>query len=165
VWTVDQDINKRGFYIDMASNAPIREMLKRYETELLSSMERLTDGEVRTPRQIDKMKKWLAGCSVYIANLQKPTVEEVLEQNIPEKARKVLKIRQQLGKSSTAKFQAMVEVVGDDQRAETSFCMGEPQQGAGQGKKSNPKIWSVVHMRQMRSMMYLKRLNNRILTG
>ena len=52
-----------------------------------------------------------------IPNLQKATVEEYLQRgDLPDDARKILKIRQQLGKTSIKKYVAMDTAKGADDR-------------------------------------------------
>lgn len=60
------------------------------------------------PNSTAQLLSWLASQGVPLPNLQKATVEEALgQEGIPADARRALQIRQQLGKTSIKKYQAM----------------------------------------------------------
>ena len=69
------------------------------------------------PNSATQLQQWLSGKDVDIPNLQKATVEEYLQrENLPDDARKILEIRQQLGKTSIKKYVAMDTAKGADDR-------------------------------------------------
>ena len=59
------------------------------------------------PNSDKQLSAWLEDNGVLVENLQKATVTELLEGEIPDTARRVLEIRQQLGKTSIKKYEAM----------------------------------------------------------
>ena len=68
------------------------------------------------PNSTAQLLAWLKDSGLDIPNLQKATVEEVLKNNISSGPRRVLEIRQQLGKTSIKKYVAMETAKGDDDR-------------------------------------------------
>lgn len=69
------------------------------------------------PNSATQLQQWLSGKDVDVPNLQKATVEEYLQrEDLPDDARKILEIRQQLGKTSIKKYVAMDTAKGADDR-------------------------------------------------
>lgn len=110
----------------------------RVDTELIEgalaidniSTQKLTDEAYQitrldNPNSPGQLQQWLkASEGVEIPNMQKATVENALKrENLPDEARRVLEIRQQLGKTSVKKYTAMETAkCGDDRiRGLTQF--------------------------------------------
>ena len=69
------------------------------------------------PNSTSQLQQWLAEQGVQLDNLQKATVEETLtRETLPKKARRILEIRQQLGKTSVKKYTAMETAKCEDDR-------------------------------------------------
>lgn len=92
----------------------------RVDTELISgalyvrqmSAGRLMDEAIDitslgNPNSDKQLSAWLEDNGVLVENLQKATVTELLEGELPDTVRRVLEIRQQLGKTSIKKYEAM----------------------------------------------------------
>lgn len=92
----------------------------RVDTELISgalyvrqmSAGRLMDEAIDitglgNPNSDKQLSAWLEDNGVLVENLQKATVTEMLEGELPDTVRRVLEIRQQLGKTSIKKYEAM----------------------------------------------------------
>lgn len=92
----------------------------RVDTELISgalyvrqmSAGRLMDEAIDitglgNPNSDKQLSAWLEDNGVLVENLQKAIVTELLEGEIPDTVRRVLEIRQQLGKTSIKKYEAM----------------------------------------------------------
>lgn len=92
----------------------------RVDTELISgalyvrqmSVGRLMDEAIDitglgNPNSDKQLSAWLEDNGVLVENLQKATVTEMLEGELPDTVRRVLEIRQQLGKTSIKKYEAM----------------------------------------------------------
>lgn len=139
IWRVDQAVNERGVAIDLESITGIIDTLRTHEKALLQRMAQLTGGMVESPRQVAKMTSWLAGNGVIAENLQKHTVVELLQGDMPGNVRQVLEIRQSLGKASTAKFQAMLDRADDDGRARALFLYHAASTGRYGGKAIQPQ--------------------------
>jgi len=122
VWFLDQRINQRGVHIDLDNVKAIVGTLATHESKLLARMFKLTDETVKSPRQTDKLKEWLKTKGVFINDVQKQTIAELLDRKgLSDEVKEVLQIRQALGKASTSKFGAMLNRVQEDQRCRALF--------------------------------------------
>ncbi|BFK93030.1 DNA polymerase [Blautia producta] len=102
----------------------------RVDTELIEGAlaidtictDRLTEEAVRltrlgNPNSATQLLDWLSKSEAELPNLQKATVEEALQRDdIPGTVRRVLEIRQQMGKTSIKKYVAMDTAKGADGR-------------------------------------------------
>lgn len=69
------------------------------------------------PNSTGQLLQWLTEQGVQMDNLQKATVEETLGQDtLPQNVRRILEIRQQLGKTSVKKYAAMQTAKCEDDR-------------------------------------------------
>lgn len=69
------------------------------------------------PNSTGQLLQWLTEQGVQMDNLQKATVEETLGQDtLPQNVRRILEIRQQLGKTSVKKYTAMQTAKCEDDR-------------------------------------------------
>jgi DNA polymerase len=71
---------------------------------------------LNNPNSTAQLLEWLQGKGVKVNNLQKATVAELLEGNNPSPVRRMLEIRQQLGKTSIKKYVAMDAARGEGDR-------------------------------------------------
>lgn len=129
---LDQEINDRGIAIDMTvvKNAIAFDELSK--ERLMNSMKELTGLE--NPNSVVQMKEWLASKGVDADSLDKAAVKELL-QTVPDDVAEVLKLRQQLAKSSIKKFQAMENAVCNDSRARGMFMFyGANRSGRWSGR-------------------------------
>ena len=111
---VDQNINDRGILIDevlVDSAIKLDEILR--EENMDRSIE-LTGLE--NPNSPLQLKEWLNKKGLEIDSLAKKDVEAALK-NAEGDIKKVLKLRQELSKSSVRKYDAMKNVKGKDNRA------------------------------------------------
>lgn len=114
LWQMDIMMNAFGVKVDT-------DLIKGALTIDSISTEKLTDEAVQitglsNPNSPAQLLPWLDQQGVGLQNLQKATVEEALAGELPETARRVLEIRQQLGKTSIKKYVAMDTAKGDDGR-------------------------------------------------
>lgn len=117
LWSVDQIICDRGIRIDR----PFVEKIVAYDAErqeaLKAEARELTG--LDNPNSLQQLKLWFIrnGASALGSNLSKGTVEAALRVNMyPPRVRRVLQIRQALGKTSTKKYTAMLNSACDDDR-------------------------------------------------
>lgn len=107
VWLLDQYMNQSGIAIDrdavLGAIALAGEAGRRYTAELST----LTDGEITSPNQVARIREYLVSeCGLHMESLAAPVIRETLESGIDSKARRILKIRQLAGKTSTKKLAA-----------------------------------------------------------
>lgn len=120
------EMEERLWQMDVRMNA----FGVRVDTELISgaltidgiSTQELTGEAVgitglTNPNSTSQLLQWLAEQGVHMDNLQKATVEETLaRETLPQNVRRILEIRQQLGKTSVKKYTAMETAKCEDDR-------------------------------------------------
>ena len=115
---IDQEINDRGILLDMdvVTNAIKFDAFSK--ARLIGTLKDKT--ELENPNSVTQMKDWLISKGVETDSLDKKAVIELLK-TVPSDVADVLKLRQQLAKSSVKKYQAMQNSVCSDGRARGMF--------------------------------------------
>lgn len=114
-WFLDQTINDRGVMIDvnLARNASIID--NQYKQGLVEELKNLIG--LSNPNSVMQLKQWLYDeTGLRLSSLDKESVTQLLSSVSSEKAKRVLYIRQELGKTSTKKYKSMLECVCADNR-------------------------------------------------
>lgn len=117
LYVADQLVNDVGIPIDRQ----LAEAAVRLETEAKAKLEErlqhITSGRVTAGREVEKMLAFLADLGVVLEDLRAATVTKALTKTKPGTiAHEVLRIRQDLARASTAKYQAMLDRADDDDR-------------------------------------------------
>ena len=121
VWNeyhLDQEINDRGIMLDMevVKNAIRFDAFSK--ARLMGTLKEKT--ELENPNSVTQMKDWLINKGIETDSLDKKSILELLK-TVPEDVADVLKLRQQLAKSSVKKYRAMESSVCSDGRARGMF--------------------------------------------
>lgn len=116
LWTVDQEICDRGIRIDK----PFVESIVRYDEQrqqMLKDEAREITG-LTNANSVTQLKQWFYahGAQALADDMSKATVSWALKFYKDPDVLKVLRIRQALGKTSTKKYQAMLNSVCHDDR-------------------------------------------------
>ncbi|WP_353852794.1 DNA polymerase [Dehalobacter restrictus] len=115
---LDQEINDRGIKVDMGFVKQAISVDEISHEKLMSAMQQMT--ELDNPNSVQQMKGWLSENGLETDTLGKKAVAELLK-DAPEHLAEVLKLRQQLAKSSVKKYTAMENAVCADSRARGMF--------------------------------------------
>lgn len=115
---LDQEINDRGIKVDMDFVKQAIAMDEISHEKLMSAMQEIT--ELDNPNSVQQMKGWLSENGLETDTLGKKAVAELLK-DAPKHLAEVLKLRQQLAKSSVKKYTAMENAVCGDSRARGMF--------------------------------------------
>lgn len=121
-WQMDVRMNAYGVRIDRELISGVLQINARSELELTEEAIQITGLE--NPNSVAQLKSWLEvqianelATEVQIPDLAKGTVSTLLSRNdIPASVRRVLEIRQQLGKTSIKKYVAMESARCEDDR-------------------------------------------------
>ena len=114
LWALDARINERGVMIDTELVASAIEVDQAFTAEHSAEMQRLTG--LDNPNSVAQLKTWLEAVGVSCESLSKTTVAE-LKTSVPDPTiRRVLELRQLLGKTSTTKYKAMTAAACEDRR-------------------------------------------------
>ena len=115
---LDQEINDRGIKVDMDFVKQAIAVDDISHEKLMSAIQQMT--ELDNPNSVQQMKGWLSENGLETDTLGKKAVAELLK-DAPEHLAEVLKLRQQLAKSSVKKYTAMENAVCADSRARGMF--------------------------------------------
>ena len=114
VEVLDARINERGVLTDIelaeAAVAVDAELSERNRTE----MQQLTG--LDNPNSVAQLKSWLEAVGIYVDSLNKATVAELLGKVTDRTVRRVLQLRQLMGKTSVKKYQAIMDAACEDHR-------------------------------------------------
>jgi DNA polymerase len=123
LWCLDQRINQRGVMLDMPAVESAFNFIEKVTGDLTERLQEITEGQVKTATQRDKMMKWFAENNLPLPNLQKETIEDLLTEAdrgnldyLDKKVIEAVRIRAELSKASTAKLTKMKETVSGDDR-------------------------------------------------
>lgn len=114
VWALDARINERGVQVDTELAEAAIAVDEAFTTDHSAEMQRLTG--LDNPNSVTQLKDWLETVGVRVDSLNKATVSDLLATVPDPTTRRVLELRQQLGKTSTKKYQAMIAAACADDR-------------------------------------------------
>ncbi|MBO5917245.1 MAG: hypothetical protein J6Q14_00555 [Oscillospiraceae bacterium] len=114
VWALDARINERGVLVDLDLARAAIDVDDAFKTEHLEEMTQLTG--LDNPNSVAQLKDWLETVGVFCESLNKETVADLRKKATDPTTRRVLELRSLLGKTSTKKYEAMVNAAGADSR-------------------------------------------------
>lgn len=114
VWALDARINERGVRIDTKFVAVAIDMDGTCRERHMTEMQRLTGLE--NPNSVAQLKDWLETAGMSADSLNKAAVLEMKDKATDPTTRRVLELRQQLGKTSVTKYEVMQNAVCADGR-------------------------------------------------
>ena len=115
LYAIDQAINDRGVLldIDLVQNAVKADTIGK--ARLNEEAMRLTG--LSNPNSVSQLKAWLSeAIGISLDSLTKKDLPEILAATTDQRVRRVLQIRAEMGKTSNAKYQAMLDCVCPDGR-------------------------------------------------
>jgi len=119
-WETDIAINARGVGVDKAFVERAIALWSGTQLSLLREATELTGLE--NPNSVAQLTGWLEQRLGYrLPGLTKESVETLLSGGIDDNARRMLEIRQELGKTSLKKYNAITEAICDDGRLRGLF--------------------------------------------
>ena len=115
-WETDLRINSRGVAVDMDLVHGALNIANSSRDKLMNEAIKITGLE--NPNSVSQLSSWLeTETDEKIYDLRKDTVAQMLKQRlVTGAAERILQIRQELGKTSTKKYDAIETAVCDDQR-------------------------------------------------
>ena len=114
VWCLDARINERGVLVDRDFAEAAIAVDDAFREEHTAEMQQLT--RLDNPNSVAQLKEWLEMVGVSVDSLNKATVADLRKEVPDPTTRRVLELRQLLGKTSTKKYQAMTSAAGKDDR-------------------------------------------------
>ena len=114
VWALDARINERGVRVDTQLAEAAIAVDEAFTAEHAAEMQRLTG--LDNPNSVAQLKDWLETVGVQVDSLSKATVADLHKTVTDPATRRVLELRQLLGKTSTTKYKAMTAAACADGR-------------------------------------------------
>ena len=114
VWALDARINERGVLVDMDLAQAAIAVDEAFKAEHTDELQRLTG--LDNPNSVAQLKGWLEGVGLSCESLNKATVADLKKVATDPTTLRVLELRSLLGKTSTKKYEAMVNAAGTDHR-------------------------------------------------
>lgn len=114
-WETDLLINARGVAVDMDFCEGALELGETIRAQLTDEAVQLSG--LQNPNSVKQLARWLsAETGDDITSLRKETIKELLGRDNADHIQRMLEIRQELGKTSTKKYDAIEAAVCDDGR-------------------------------------------------
>ena len=154
----DQEINDRGILLDMSlvKNAIDFDALSK--DALISALKEKT--KLENPNSVLQMRDWLEANGIETDTLDKKAIADLIK-TVPSDVADVLKLRQQLAKSSVKKYQAMENAACSDMRARGMFQFyGANRTGRWAGRLIQLQNLPQNHMNDLKQARELVRLGD-----
>lgn len=105
LWELTVKMNTRGLPIDYEAVEKIKEYLSEYVKNSAHKVLDLTDGCISTVNQVQKIKDWCFDQDYPMENLTADSVKKAIaDPGCPSHVKQMMLLRQELGRSSTAKY-------------------------------------------------------------
>jgi len=136
LWLLDQRMNWSGVKIDRPAVFAALEHLSHLKEHFVGVITAMTGGEVTSFKQYAKLSQWCSFNGEPMDSVSKDAVyKKLLDPFMDEKVREVLSISQEAGKSSTAKYEALIQMSNtDDWRARGHLLYHGASTGRWTGK-------------------------------
>jgi DNA polymerase len=137
LWELDQRVNDYGVLLDRELVTRAIDCNRCITAKLSAESQGLTGLE--NTNSVAQVKDWLQGEGLACYSLTKATMADMLETCDDPEIRRVLELRQEMGKSSVAKYAKMQGAVNDGDRIRGLFqYYGAPRTGRWSGNLVQP---------------------------
>ena len=156
VWALDSRINERGVLVDVELAEAAIALDEEFREEHTAEMRRLTG--LDNPNSVAQLKGWLEAVGVSCESLNKATVAD-LKKAVPDPTtRRVLELRQMLGKTAAKKYSAMTAAACRDDRVRGILqYYGAGRTGRWAGRLVQPQNMAQNHLEQIDKVRELVR--------
>jgi DNA polymerase len=134
IWQLDHKINTRGVKVDIPSVKKADALVKAALDELNREIAARTQQRVTAASQAARLTEWLREHGVDVESVDKAAIKSALLQEMTPNVRRVLEIRQQAAKSSTAKLEAFRGRTSPDGRMRENLMYHGAATGRWSGK-------------------------------
>jgi len=114
IWQITYEINEQGLPIALHEAVKIRQEVDNYTQQQLLTVPAMVNHAFGSITQTAKVKEWCHSQGVMIPDLTKDTVEKWVAKQINPLVKQILKLRQELGKTSTAKYTKLIDQAFED---------------------------------------------------
>ena len=134
IWQLDHRINTRGVKVDIPSVKKADLLVKTALDELNREIAARTQQRVTAASQAARLGEWLREQGVDVESVDKAAIKSALLQDLTPNVRRILEIRQQAAKSSTAKLEAFRGRTSPDGRMRENLMYHGAATGRWSGK-------------------------------
>lgn len=114
LWQLDQIINDRGVLVDLQLTRNAIKIDAEYKGRLMEEAVKITGLE--NPNSVAQLKSWIGEEIGQEVGLKKTDIPELLQQVDSETVKRVLRLRQEMSKTSVKKYAAIMKCVCLDSR-------------------------------------------------
>ena len=140
LWELDYQINNRGIYVDTKTITAGIAAVESEADRLNKEIRTLTGNYVGFTTEVARIKAWLATQGIALDGVAKAEVVEALDlDTLPDICRQVLLIRQEAGKTSTAKLNTMLTARSADGRIKNTMQYYAAHTGRWAGRRIQPQ--------------------------
>ncbi len=136
-WHTDQKINDQGILIDREIVDNVLDYSAKHNQDLINKASDIT--RLENPQSIAQLKGWLDKKGVQVDSLNKAAVKDILKDVEDDEVRRVLEIRQELGKTSVKKYDAIDRCICSDNRVHGAFQFYGGRTGRWAGRLIQPQ--------------------------
>lgn len=120
LWRIDQEINARGAMVDVDFVDKAISIDLAHREKVIKQAKELT--KLSNPNSVSQLKSWLtAKTGETFDSLNKKTVSDLLKKDYSDDVKKVLSLRQKLGKTSVKKYMTMKDCATENGRIHGMF--------------------------------------------
>ncbi len=139
LWYLDQKINDRGVKVDTKLCHQARKIVQDTTDKLDKEMREVTDREVSSLNAVQQLLIWLRAKGIDTDSVDKESVVDMLAlDTLPTDVRRAIELRQEGGKSSTAKIEALLNCINKDGRARGLIQFHGANTGRWAGRRFQP---------------------------
>lgn len=140
LYQLDQRINDRGIKVDIDLIERVSKLANSASAQIDEEIKRLTNGQVKAATNAMDLTAWLRSYGLNVNSVDKQTVARMLNMDrLHPVIKQVLKLRQDGAKSSTAKYDAMVNAANADERMRGLLVYHGAATGRWSGKLVQPQ--------------------------
>ena len=142
LYQLDQRINDRGVKVDLDLIERVSKLANSASENIDAEIKRLTNGRVKAATNAMDLTAWLRGYGLQVKSVDKQTVTRMLGmEKLHPIIKQVLRLRQDGAKSSTAKYEAMVNAANADNRMRGLLMYHGAATGRWSGRLVQPQIF------------------------
>ena len=145
LWATDARINERGVMVDTELAEAAMAVDKAFRDEHSEEMRKLTG--LDNPNSVAQLKEWLAMVGVDCDSLSKDAICDLKQSATDPTTKRVLELRQMLGKTASKKYETMVAAACSDHRVRGILqYYGAARTGRWAGRLLQPQNMAQNHI-------------------
>lgn len=142
LWQFDQTINDRGVFIDIAAVTRAADVVEIAKKRADLQMKMLTDGAVKKCSETAKIVEWIQSRGITCTTIAKGEQDDLLfvaSVHGDDTVQRVIELRREASKTSTAKYAKMLDCVCEDNRMRGLLAYHSASTGRWAGRLVQPQ--------------------------